>query len=127
MSIDEAIEHAIEIANCCKNQISTFPNPEPYEEYCNGELEKCADEHEQLAEWLEELKYHKSLLENTKTTNPMYEVGYNKGIDDFMNMALEMIKSEQDTRYGYLDGMDIREIARELKGGVKNEMDRQCR
>lgn len=53
-----------------------------------------------------------------------YEKGFNDGveygIDIFMNKALEMIKSEQDTRYGYLDGADIREIARELKGGVKN-------
>ena len=38
-----------------------------------------------------------------------------------MNITLEIIKSEQDTRYGYLDGADIREIARELKGGVKND------
>lgn len=44
---------------------------------------------------------------------------YNKGradaIDEFMNKALAMLKAEQDTRYGYLDCMDIREIAQQLK------------
>lgn len=46
-----------------------------------------------------------------------YKDGYEQAVEDFMNKALEMIKSEQDTRYGYLDGADIREIARELKAG----------
>lgn len=51
-----------------------------------------------------------------------YLYGYIKAIDDFMNNALAMIKEEQDTRYGYLDCMDIREIAEQLKaGGNKNE------
>lgn len=44
---------------------------------------------------------------------------YNKGVNDFMNNALAMIKAEQDTRYGYLDCMDIREIAEQLRGDEK--------
>lgn len=38
-----------------------------------------------------------------------------EAIDEFMNKALAMIKAEQDTRYGYLDCMDIREIAGKMK------------
>lgn len=44
---------------------------------------------------------------------------YNKALEDYMNKALEMLKIEQDTRYGYLDGMDIREIAEQLKKGIE--------
>lgn len=42
---------------------------------------------------------------------------YNKALDDYKDKALEMLKTEQDTRYGYLDSMDIREIAEQLKKG----------
>lgn len=42
---------------------------------------------------------------------------YNKVLEDYTNKALEMLKTEQDTRYGYLDSMDIREIAEQLKKG----------
>lgn len=44
---------------------------------------------------------------------------YNKAIDDFEYMCVQMIKKEQDTRYGYLNGMDIREIAKQLKRGTE--------
>lgn len=44
-----------------------------------------------------------------------------KTIDLFMNTALELIRLEQDTRYGYLDGADIREIAEQLKESGENE------
>lgn len=45
---------------------------------------------------------------------------YNRAIDDFKEKALKMLKEEQDTRYGYLDCMDIREIAEQLKAGGEN-------
>lgn len=43
---------------------------------------------------------------------------YCKGIDEYKNALLKLIKDEQDIRYGYLNEMDIREIAEQLKIGV---------
>ena len=34
-----------------------------------------------------------------------------KVIEEYKNALLKLIKDEQDTRYGYLDEMDIREVA----------------
>lgn len=47
---------------------------------------------------------------------------YCKGIDEYKNALLKLIKDEQDTRYGYLNEMDIREIAEQLKIGVIYEI-----
>lgn len=50
MSIDEAIAHALEVAELNEKRLDKEGNP--YYEKC----EKCAAEHRQLAEWLKELK-----------------------------------------------------------------------
>lgn len=55
----------------------------------------------------------------TKVTGDCDLCMYNKGVNDFMNKALTMLKEEQDTRYSYLDCMDIREIAEQLRRGEK--------
>lgn len=34
-----------------------------------------------------------------------------EAIEEYKNALLKLIKDEQDTRYGYLDEMDIREVA----------------
>lgn len=47
---------------------------------------------------------------------------YCKGIDEYKNVLLKLIKDEQDTRYGYLNEMDIREVAKQLKAGIKHEI-----
>lgn len=47
---------------------------------------------------------------------------YCKAIDEYKNALLKLIKDEQDTRYGYLNEMDIREIAEQLKIGVIYEI-----
>ena len=44
---------------------------------------------------------------------------YCKGIDEYKNALLKLIKDEQDTRYGYLTEMDIREVSEQVKKGVK--------
>ena len=36
-------------------------------------------------------------------------------IEEYKNALLKLIKDEQDTRYGYLDEMDIREVADQVK------------
>ena len=79
-------------------------------------FENCAKEHEQLAEWLEELKALKIGLKiKCDSLNEALEkgkkVGYNKAIDDFS----EKIKSNYRLGYvGYLDKI-VDEIAEQLK------------
>ena len=36
-------------------------------------------------------------------------------IEEYKNALLKLIKDEQDTRYGYLTEMDIREVAEQVK------------
>lgn len=48
-------------------------------------------------------------------------VAYEKALNDYKNKAMEILKTEHDTRYGYLDIIDIREIAKQLKKGKKND------
>ena len=40
-------------------------------------------------------------------------------IEEYKKALLKLIKDEQDTRYGYLSEMDIREVAEQVKKGVK--------
>ena len=58
--------------------------------YCN--CEDCVNE---MNVWLEE--YDKQIKSNA--------------IEEYKNALLKLIKDEQDTRYGYLNEMDIREVA----------------
>ena len=55
MTLDEAIEHAKEVANKEKCNLLKVGDDYIYSE--------CAMEHEQLAQWLEELKEYKKRLE----------------------------------------------------------------
>ena len=59
MTIDEAIQHAEEVAEekeiDIENQNPLFPNN-------IEECKKCAEEHRQLAEWLKELKLYREMI-----------------------------------------------------------------
>ena len=109
MTLDEAIKHAREKAN---------------EQKCQS-CKKCAEEHEQLADWLEELKMYKSLsprelvsakqkndrvIEYSKGFDFGYKTAYSKAIDDF---------AEKIAIYGtydyYGNVIDVLEIAEKLK------------
>lgn len=59
MSIDEAIVHAREVAERNRKQYKncTFDRTDIRHQTC----EECAEEHEQLAEWLEELKAYREI------------------------------------------------------------------
>lgn len=61
MTIDEAIAHAREVAKESRENIITGENLEQYESDCNVKCEQCAEEHEQLAEWMEELKQYRAI------------------------------------------------------------------
>lgn len=66
MTIDEAISHAREVAECQKMSARLIED----NEYIHESVDKeaiiygntiCANEHEQLAEWLEELKQYRAI------------------------------------------------------------------
>lgn len=63
MTLEEVIKHAREKAEESREYIVDDCNLEPFEAHCNSQCIKCAEEHEQLAEWLEELKEYKDLEE----------------------------------------------------------------
>ena len=59
--------------------------------------------------------------ENTDLKNTIREIHdnvskemYCKAIEEYKNDLLKLIKEEQDTRYGYLNEKDIREVADQL-------------
>lgn len=115
-SIDEAIAHAREIADkssdCWKHCVN------------DGSCSVCEKEHEQLAEWLEELK---SLKENSISKEAFEKMksiaykkgrrqGYNKALDDFVKFASDMPTVEEED--GEIRPMRLEEIAEQLKAGV---------
>ena len=126
MTIDEAIAREREMTEMHRNDIV------PKEDYHNmpwidkeNELNmRSSEEHEQLAEWLEELKEYK------KNSNicPMcdtycsyiaeeFENGYNKALDDFVNFANTMPTVEEED--GTIRPIRLEEMAEQLKAGGK--------
>ena len=131
MTIDEAIAHAKEVANEQKRRsgICVQNNSE-----CDkfSACLKCSKEHEQLAEWLEELKIlreEKSEFQIIAKDIAEYnyemgmENGYNKAIDDLLEDANEMaIEVDVDTYTMKAIGIGLLEnIAEQLKVGGENE------
>ena len=138
MTIDEAIAHAREVASEQKRRsgICVQNNSE-----CDkfSACIKCSEEHEQLAEWLEDyrrlLEFEKSVLANEDgyLATMCERIGYNKAIDDFvekLNAKCDgMIKDKWNSNVApiswaeaYADFKDdIDEISEQLKAGGENE------
>ena len=131
MTIDEAIVHAREVASEQKRRsgICVQNNSE-----CDkfSACLKCSKEHEQLAEWLEELKIlreEKSEFQIIAKDIAEYnyemgmENGYNKAVDDLLEDANEMaIEVDVDTYTMKAIGIGLLEnIAEQLKAGGENE------
>ena len=122
MTIDEAIAHAREVA---EKQRKDNDNCEYKAEYgCKGCADyyskpciECAEEHEQLAEWLEELKAYREIGTVEECRNSVLDIerAYNKAIDDFA----EKLKQDVRTITFGLRICDIDRIAEQLKVGVK--------
>ena len=81
LTLDEAIKHAKEVADMNYNDAEKFDSNDSVENYMKANCIKCAEEHEQLAEWLEELKYYKDLEEQgllvrlpCKVGDTMYDI-----------------------------------------------------
>ena len=88
---------------------------------------ECAEEHEQIAEWLEELKVYREIgtVEECKESVLDIEKAYNKAIDDFAEKLKEMANnsstkyirlSEKETIVNY----EVEQIAEQLKGDGEN-------
>ena len=119
MTIDEAIIHAREVAEEQRKACDLawiWDNPD--------NIKKCAEEHEQLAEWLEELKFLKQWKSDIMDGFCKYDVSSfeelvanarNKAIDDFLK-NLYKIGEHRD-----FDWEDMYKLAEQLKAGITND------
>ena len=97
-SIDEAIARERQEAKEQRDSIGTFD--EEYSKKC----EVWAEEHEQIAKWLEELKtlkensISKEAFEKMKSKSHRhgYRQGYSKAIDDFAEEAIKIVYESND-------------------------------
>lgn len=63
LTLDEAIKHAKEVADMNYNDAEKFDSNDSAENYMKANCMKCAEQHEKLAELLEELKSYKEAEE----------------------------------------------------------------
>ena len=99
LSIDEAIAHAREVAS------RKFDD----RVHCIS----CAEEHEQLAEWLEELKAYREIgtVEECKNSVLDIQEAYNKAIDDCKELTFREVVYCDSLN----DRTEFRELAEQLK------------
>ena len=129
MTIDEAIAKYKEITNTD----AVCPG------HCNIPCEKCLQESEQLAEWLEELKDYRdknkmvvrvdvenmdSIKDKIEELSKYAEIQYDKVIDDFVKEICKMIvQSENNGNYRFYAveiKQAIADLAEQLKAGGEN-------
>lgn len=107
MILDEAIAHAREVAEEQRKACDlawVWDNPD--------NIKKCSEEHEQLAEWLEELKSYRASVFSGDMTQKMLKEEYCKAVDDFAESVKNLIADLSVIRF-----KDIDEIAEQLKAG----------
>lgn len=128
MTLDETIAHEKEVAKeTYVEAMLCHANPD------DGKLDDCIESgkyHEQLAEWLEELKMYKSLaprelisekqkndrvIEYSKGFDYGFKTGYNKAIDDFLKNLYKI------GEYRDFDWEDMHKLAERLKAGITND------
>lgn len=113
MTLDEAIAHEREFAERYSNFALVYQS--------NGNFPKaddcrlCADKHELLAKWLEELKSYRVSIFSGDMTQAMLKEEYCKAIDDFSNLLRET--RDNRTLRVNCDDLEIRHMAERLKDG----------
>ena len=138
MSIDEVIEKESKIAKENQKIVDTqivFDNVSISELYCDGtevieehlsNYKKCAEYHEQIAEWLEDYKHIKQWKSDVMDGFYRYDASSfeelvanvgNKAIDDFTEKVIQRYH-EFPTTLGYTEEI-VKEIAEQLKAGGK--------
>ena len=140
LSIDEAITHAREVAKRNREQWKNCPADRRDIEHQT--CEQCAEEHEQLANWLEELKSNRIALEKANGYLEVnHRLGYNKAIDDFAHRLTEYLDVENATKYGnknaeqqrnsydtlmkYEIADAIDDVTEQLKAGIEDEKEKR--
>ena len=121
MTLDEAILHAREVAEIQRNNDKLNKTLGKSSPYYNTDCIKCAEEHEQLADWLEELAMLRldSCMIHMPERLHLVENGYNKALDDFVNACNKQFAIMYGQRY--VDMRDIVNIAEQLKAGIIND------
>ena len=124
MTIDEAIEQEkfkARVDRIKANKRIFHNNDEDEISACH----RSAEKHEQLAEWLEELKAYREIGTVEECKGCVLEIleAYNKAIDDFKSRLEERILAGKmiDEKFAYIDNCDIDEIVEQLKAGGENE------
>lgn len=125
MTIDEAIEKERKKAdlhrfNSCNIDTELYADDPEEIENAKNRCIKCAEEHEQLAEWLEELK---AIKEKGRYVQG-FRAGYKVAIGDFVCYMC----NEFDSKYAAIEEHTgeyvikrVHSIAEELKAGGENE------
>ena len=127
MTLDEAIEYEKESLQHCKRMLE-----EIYEDNLENKILKFeVKQHEQLAEWLEELKELRKIKEDyAKGMQTSYATFmYKKAIDDFVEALQKKIEKDlanpdlalECKKCGIWKNYDIAEISEQLKAGVTND------
>ena len=126
LTIDEAIAHAREVAERNRKQYKNCPADRIDIEHQT--CEQCAEEHEQLAEWLEELKFLKQWKSDIMDSFCKYDVSSfeelianarNKAVDDFVkSLSIEYapVSDEMQNEYDNVCSR-FEKIAEQLKAG----------
>ena len=136
MTLDEAIQWENKIAEENQKIVDTqivFDDVSISELYCDdtevieehlSDYRKCAEYHKQIADWLEELVMLRldSCMIHMPERLHLVENGYNKALNDFVNVC----EKQFTTMYGqrYVDMRDIVNIAEQLKAGITNDWKR---
>lgn len=135
MTLDEAIAHAREVAEEQRKSCDlawVWDNPD--------NIKKCAEEHDQLADWLEELKFLRQWKSDIMDSFCKYDVNSfeelvtnarNKAIDDFAKWLenkkyLMKEMHEHDFCYTHYDELKANYVvteyfAEQLKAGITND------
>ena len=114
MTIDEAIAHEREVAAIQRNNDKLNKTLGKSSPYYNTDCIKCAEEHEQLAEWLEELKTYREIGTVEECKNSVLDIlkAYNKAIDDCKELTFREVVYCDSLN----DRTEFRELAEQLKG-----------
>ena len=104
-AIDEAIQHAREVAEIQRNNDKLNKTLGKSSPYYNTDCIKCAEEQEQIAEWLEELKDYRD-------KNKMVVRIDCVNSDEFKDISVKIAKEQ------YNKAID------DYKSGIKEELER---
>lgn len=113
LTLEEAIVHTKEVADMNYNDAEKFDSNDSVENYMKANCMKCAEEHEQLAKWLEELKSYKDLEEQGLLVRLPCKVG-----DDLYCIVNGEVKKLKVHSFGVPD-FEITDIESKYVDGFK--------